>query len=178
MSLIDHPNVIKSYCSFAVDHKLWVVMPFMAQGSCFHLMKAAYPDGFEEPAICCILKETLKALDYLHRHGHIHRDVKSGNILLDDTGEIKLGDFGVSACLFENGDWQRSRNTFVGTPCWLVIVVFLQSGIIKLHTLLSTRPFTCNFSFLFVGWHRKSCSQEVDTIPSKFLCFSAWSLCR
>ncbi|KAF3568406.1 hypothetical protein DY000_02015164 [Brassica cretica] len=119
MSLIDHPNVIKSYCSFAVDHKLWVVMPFMAQGSCFHLMKAAHPDGFEEPAICCILKETLKALDYLHRHGHIHRDVKSGNILLDDTGEIKLGDFGVSACLFENGDWQRSRNTFVGTPCWM-----------------------------------------------------------
>ncbi|XP_056849568.1 serine/threonine-protein kinase BLUS1-like isoform X1 [Raphanus sativus] len=119
MSLIEHPNVIKSYCSFAVDHKLWVVMPFMAQGSCFHLMKAAYPDGFEEPAICSILKETLKALDYLHRHGHIHRDVKSGNILLDDTGEIKLGDFGVSACLFENGDRQRSRNTFVGTPCWM-----------------------------------------------------------
>ncbi|CAF2043013.1 hypothetical protein HID58_033956 [Brassica napus] len=119
MSLIDHPNVIKSYCSFAVDHKLWVVMPFMAQGSCFHLMKAAYPDGFEEPAICCILKETLKALDYLHRLGHIHRDVKSGNILLDDTGDIKLGDFGVSACLFENGDRQRSRNTFVGTPCWM-----------------------------------------------------------
>uniref|UniRef100_M4F2I3 Protein kinase domain-containing protein n=1 Tax=Brassica campestris TaxID=3711 RepID=M4F2I3_BRACM len=119
MSLIDHPNVIKSYCSFAVEHKLWVVMPFMAQGSCFHLMKAAYPDGFEEPAICCILKETLKALDYLHRLGHIHRDVKSGNILLDDTGEIKLGDFGVSACLFENGDRQRSRNTFVGTPCWM-----------------------------------------------------------
>ncbi|KAF8071420.1 hypothetical protein N665_1128s0018 [Sinapis alba] len=119
MSLIDHPNVIKSYCSFAVDHKLWVVMPFMAQGSCFHLMKSAYPDGFEEPAICSILKETLKALDYLHRHGHIHRDVKSGNILLDDTGEIKLGDFGVSACLFENGDRQRSRNTFVGTPCWM-----------------------------------------------------------
>ncbi|CAH8353431.1 unnamed protein product [Eruca vesicaria subsp. sativa] len=119
MSMIDHPNVIKSYCSFAVGHKLWVVMPFMAQGSCFHLMKSAYPDGFEEPAICSILKETLKALDYLHRHGHIHRDVKSGNILLDDTGEIKLGDFGVSACLFENGDRQRSRNTFVGTPCWM-----------------------------------------------------------
>ncbi|KAJ0240908.1 Protein kinase superfamily protein [Hirschfeldia incana] len=119
MSMIDHPNVIKSYCSFAVGHKLWVVMPFMAQGSCFHLMKAAYPDGFEEPAICSILKETLKALDYLHRHGHIHRDVKSGNVLLDDTGEIKLGDFGVTACLFENGDRQRSRNTFVGTPCWM-----------------------------------------------------------
>lgn len=127
MSLIDHPNVIKSFCSFSVDHSLWVVMPFMAQGSCLHLMKTAYSDGFEEPAICSILKETLKALDYLHKQGHIHRDVKAGNILLDDNGEIKLGDFGVSACLFDNGDRQRARNTFVGTPCWMAPEV-LQPG--------------------------------------------------
>ncbi|ESQ54927.1 hypothetical protein EUTSA_v10024570mg [Eutrema salsugineum] len=127
MSLIDHPNVIKSFCSFSVDHSLWVVMPFMAQGSCLHLMKTAYSDGFEESAICCVLKETLKALDYLHKQGHIHRDVKAGNILLDDNGEIKLGDFGVSACLFDNGDRQRARNTFVGTPCWMAPEV-LQPG--------------------------------------------------
>ncbi|XP_010439085.1 PREDICTED: serine/threonine-protein kinase fray2-like isoform X1 [Camelina sativa] len=127
MSLIDHPNVIKSFCSFSVDHSLWVVMQFMAQGSCLHLMKTAYSDGFEESAICCVLKETLKALDYLHKQGHIHRDVKAGNILLDDNGEIKLGDFGVSACLFDNGDRQRARNTFVGTPCWMAPEV-LQQG--------------------------------------------------
>ncbi|XP_010421996.1 PREDICTED: serine/threonine-protein kinase BLUS1 [Camelina sativa] len=127
MTLIDHPNVIKSFCSFSVEHYLWVVMPFMAQGSCLHLMKAAYPDGFEEAAICSMLKETLKALDYLHTQGHIHRDVKAGNILLDNTGEIKLGDFGVSACLFDNGDRQRARNTFVGTPCWMAPEV-LQPG--------------------------------------------------
>ncbi|XP_031494173.1 serine/threonine-protein kinase BLUS1-like isoform X4 [Nymphaea colorata] len=127
MSLIDHPNVIKAYCSFVVDRCLWVVMPFMAQGSCLHIMKVAYPDGFEEAVICSLLKETLKALDYLHKHGHIHRDVKAGNILLDSTGFVKLGDFGVSACMFDKGDRQRSRNTFVGTPCWMAPEV-LQSG--------------------------------------------------
>ncbi|KAL8150311.1 hypothetical protein V2J09_020119 [Rumex salicifolius] len=127
MSLIDHPNVIRAYCSFAVEHNLWVVMPFMAQGSCMHLMKIAYPDGFEERAICSILKETLKALDYLHKQGHIHRDVKAGNILLDNSGEVKLGDFGVTACMFDRGDRQRSRNTFVGTPCWMAPEV-LQQG--------------------------------------------------
>ncbi|KAD5316842.1 hypothetical protein E3N88_16788 [Mikania micrantha] len=127
MSLIDHPNVIRAFCSFAVNQNLWVVMPFMAEGSCLHLMKSAYPDGFEEPAIASILKETLKALEYLHRHGHIHRDVKAGNILLDNNGEIKLGDFGVSACMFDSGDRQRSRNTFVGTPCWMAPEV-LQPG--------------------------------------------------
>ncbi|KAF3789702.1 Serine/threonine-protein kinase [Nymphaea thermarum] len=127
MSLIEHPNVIRAYCSFVVDRCLWVVMPFMAEGSCLHLMKIAYPDGFEEPVISSILKETLKALEYLHRHGHIHRDVKAGNILLDSGGIVKLGDFGVSACMFDKGDRQRSRNTFVGTPCWMAPEV-LQPG--------------------------------------------------
>ncbi|CAH1415371.1 unnamed protein product [Lactuca virosa] len=65
MSLIDHPNVIRAFCSFVVKQKPWVVMPFMADGSCLHLMKTAYPDGFEESAISSILKETLKALVYL-----------------------------------------------------------------------------------------------------------------
>lgn len=127
MSLIDHPNVIRAFCSFVVNQNLWVVMPFMAEGSCLHLMKTAYPDGFEESAISSILKETLKALEYLHRHGHIHRDVKAGNILLDTNGVIKLGDFGVSACMFDRGDRQRSRSTFVGTPCWMAPEV-LQPG--------------------------------------------------
>ncbi|BAF10657.1 uncharacterized protein [Oryza sativa Japonica Group] len=127
MSLIDHPNVIRAYCSFVVDHNLWVIMPFMSEGSCLHLMKVAYPDGFEEPVIASILKETLKALEYLHRQGHIHRDVKAGNILMDSPGIVKLGDFGVSACMFDRGDRQRSRNTFVGTPCWMAPEV-LQPG--------------------------------------------------
>ncbi|KAF5734956.1 serine/threonine-protein kinase BLUS1-like isoform X1 [Tripterygium wilfordii] len=127
MSLIDHPNVIRAFCSFVVDRNLWVVMPFMAEGSCLHLMKIAYPEGFEEPAIASILKETLKALEYLHRQGHIHRDVKAGNILLDTNGVVKLADFGVSACMFDTGDRQRSRNTFVGTPCWMAPEV-LQPG--------------------------------------------------
>nr|XP_011470901.1 PREDICTED: serine/threonine-protein kinase dst1 isoform X2 [Fragaria vesca subsp. vesca] len=127
MHLIDHPNVVRSYCSFVVERNLWVVMPFMAEGSCLHLMKIAYPDGFEEAAIGSILKETLKALVYLHKQGHIHRDVKAGNILLDTNGMVKLADFGVSACMFDAGDRQRSRNTFVGTPCWMAPEV-LQPG--------------------------------------------------
>ncbi|XP_008677326.1 uncharacterized isoform X3 [Zea mays] len=127
MSLIDHPNVIRAYCSFVVEHSLWVIMPFMTEGSCLHLMKISYQEGFDEPIIGSILKETLKALDYLHRQGQIHRDVKAGNILIDGAGVVKLGDFGVSACMFDRGDRQRSRNTFVGTPCWMAPEV-LQPG--------------------------------------------------
>ncbi|GAU16171.1 hypothetical protein TSUD_298010, partial [Trifolium subterraneum] len=126
MVLVDHPNVLKSHCSFVSDHNLWVVMPFMSGGSCLHILKAAHPDGFEEVVIATVLREVLKGLEYLHHHGHIHRDVKAGNILIDSRGAIKLGDFGVSACLFDSGDRQRSRNTFVGTPCWMAPEVMEQ----------------------------------------------------
>ncbi|XP_022715392.1 serine/threonine-protein kinase BLUS1-like isoform X2 [Durio zibethinus] len=126
MILVDHSNVLKSHCSFVSDHNLWVVMPYMAGGSCLHILKAAYPDGFEEVVIATILREVLKGLEYLHHHGHIHRDVKAGNILIGSRGAIKLGDFGVSACLFDSGDRQRMRNTFVGTPCWMAPEVMEQ----------------------------------------------------
>ncbi|XP_057993338.1 serine/threonine-protein kinase BLUS1 isoform X2 [Hevea brasiliensis] len=126
MSLIDHPNVLRAHCSFTTGHNLWVVMPYMAGGSCLHIMKYAYPEGFEEPVIATMLRETLNALVYLHKHGHIHRDVKAGNILIDNDGAVKLADFGVSACMFDTGDRQRSRNTFVGTPCWMAPEVMQQ----------------------------------------------------
>ncbi|KAI3793943.1 hypothetical protein L1987_36566 [Smallanthus sonchifolius] len=126
MSLINHPNLLQSYCSFTSGQKFWVVMPYMSGGSCLHIMKSCFPDGFEEPVIATFLHEVLKALVYLHAHGHIHRDVKAGNILVDFNGSIKLADFGVSACMFDAGDRQRSRNTFVGTPCWMAPEVMQQ----------------------------------------------------
>ncbi|KAG1368026.1 serine/threonine-protein kinase BLUS1 [Cocos nucifera] len=126
MSLVDHPNVLHAHCSFTSGHMLWVVMPFMAGGSCFHIMKSAYPEGFDEPIIATLLREVLKALVYLHGHGHIHRDVKAGNVLINSDGTVKLADFGVSACMFDTGDRQRSQNTFAGTPCWMAPEVMQQ----------------------------------------------------
>ncbi|KAL6909806.1 hypothetical protein ACP4OV_001465 [Aristida adscensionis] len=126
MSLLDHPNLLRAYCSFTNGHLLWVVMPYMAAGSALHIMKTSFPDGFDEPVIATLLREVLKALVYLHSQGHIHRDVKAGNILIDTNGAVKLGDFGVSACLFDTGNRQRARNTFVGTPCWMAPEVMQQ----------------------------------------------------
>ncbi|KAK1268982.1 CBL-interacting protein kinase 9 [Acorus gramineus] len=120
MILVDHPNLLKAHCTFANDHNLWVVMPYLAGGSCLHIMKHAHPNDFEEEAaIATILREVLKGISYLHSQGFFHRDVKAGNILVDSHDAIKLGDFGVSAYLFYSGDRQCMRNTFVGTPCWM-----------------------------------------------------------
>eukprot|EP00850_Spirogloea_muscicola_P010497 SM000062S19883 [mRNA] locus=s62:166492:173377:- [translate_table: standard] len=126
MSLLQYPNLVRAHCSFAVGQFLWVVMPFCAGGSCLSIMKSAFPDGFEEAVIATVLKDTLKGLEYLHKHGHIHRDVKAGNILIDSMGNVKLADYGVSAGMFDAGDRQRARNTFVGTPCWMAPEVMEQ----------------------------------------------------
>lgn len=76
MILLDHPNLLKAYCSFTATRSLWIVMPYMAAGSCLHIMKSAHSDGFDEHTIATLLHGVLKALAYLHSHGHIHRDVK------------------------------------------------------------------------------------------------------
>ncbi|KAI3851843.1 hypothetical protein MKW98_019842 [Papaver atlanticum] len=126
MTLMDQPNLLKAHCSFVTDHHLWVVMPFMAAGSCQHIMKTAFPDGFEEAVIATILREVLKGLVNIHQHGDIHRDVKAGNILVDSRGAIKLCDFGASASLFDEGKRLHGRNTFTGTPCWMAPEVLEQ----------------------------------------------------
>lgn len=166
MILVDHPNVLKSHCSFVNEHNLWVVMPYMSGGSCLHILKAAHPDGFEEVVIATILKEVLKGLEYLHHHGHIHRDVKAGNILIDSRGAVKLGDFGVSACLFDSGDRQRTRNTFVGTPCWYIHSLPLPhcNNSSAFHSFFVSSTF-CGF---ITGWHPRSWSNSTATTSSLF----------
>ena len=118
MSMLSHPNLVKYYSSFVNEASLWVVMPYLAGGSALNLMKWSHPGGFEEPVIACIVKAALKALDYFHRNGNIHRDIKAGNILVDENGAVKLADFGVSASCWGSGGRPRSHQTFVGTPCW------------------------------------------------------------
>ncbi|KAA8525342.1 hypothetical protein F0562_007240 [Nyssa sinensis] len=104
MSLLSHPNILKAHCTFTVDRRLWVVMPFMCGGSLQSIVSSSFSDGLPEPCIAIILKETLKALSYLHdrSRGHIHRDIKPGNILIDSNGSVKLTDFGVPASIYES----------------------------------------------------------------------------
>ncbi|KAI3901388.1 hypothetical protein MKW92_032258 [Papaver armeniacum] len=125
MMLVDHPNLKKAHCSFVSDHFLWIVMPFMAAGSCLQIMKSAFPNGYKEAVIATILRGVLRGLEYMHHHGDIHRDVKAGNILVDSSGAIKLSDFGASASLF---DAVCSRKAFVGTPCWMAPEVIMEQN--------------------------------------------------
>ncbi|CAJ0639302.1 8100_t:CDS:2 [Entrophospora sp. SA101] len=93
MSLSKHQNVLRVYCSFVNESKLYIITPYMSAGSCSDIMKSSYPEGLEETIIATILKQALQGLDYLHRNGHIHRDVKAGNLLVDEDGSVLLADF-------------------------------------------------------------------------------------
>lgn len=125
MALSKHPNVLRVYGSFVNGSKLYIVTPYLAAGSCLDIMKTTFPDGLDEVSIATILRQALEGLIYLHKNGHIHRDVKAGNLLMDQQGTVLLADFGVSSSLAENGD---VRKTFVGTPCWMAPEVMEQAG--------------------------------------------------
>lgn len=143
MSMLSHPNLVKYHCSFVNETSLWVVMPYLAGGSALNLMKWSHPSGFDEPIIACIVKAACKALDYFHRNGNIHRDVKAGNILVDEDGTVKLADFGVSASCWGSGGRPRSRQTFVGTPCWMAPEVMEQEHGYDFHADIWSLGITC-----------------------------------
>merc|ERR1719229_1061357 len=76
---------------------------------------------FTEEEICVVMRETLRGLMYLHSNKLIHRDIKSGNILLNRKGQCKLADFGISKA-FENTI--NAAKTVIGTPYWMAPEVF------------------------------------------------------
>lgn len=122
MSLCRHDHLLRVLSSFVHESRLWIVTPLIGVGSCLEVLRTLYPKGMPEPVICLILHQALLALDYLHRNGHLHRDVKAGNLLMDEQGTVLLADFGVSATLLDDqrrGIRRGVRKTFVGTPCWM-----------------------------------------------------------
>ncbi|KAJ1984586.1 hypothetical protein H4R34_000558 [Dimargaris verticillata] len=130
MSLSKHPNVLQVRAAFVENSQLHLVTPYMSGGSCLDIMQAGFPKGMDELSIALILKQALQGLSYIHHTGHIHRDVKAGNLLIDHTGLVKLADFGVSSSLTDTvGDErQGERLTFVGTPCWMAPEVMEQKA--------------------------------------------------
>ncbi|KAL2349145.1 hypothetical protein Fmac_003145 [Flemingia macrophylla] len=119
----NHPNVVRYLGSYQGEEYLWIVMEYCGGGSVADLMSVT-DEALDEGQIAYICREALKGLDYLHSIFKVHRDIKGGNILLTEQGDVKLGDFGVAAQLTRT---MSKRNTFIGTPHWMAPEVIQES---------------------------------------------------
>ncbi|XP_064261353.1 serine/threonine-protein kinase PAK 3-like [Passer domesticus] len=108
-----NPNIVTYLDSYLVDAELWLAMEFMDGGTLFDVLRAVY---LEEGQIGAVCRECLQGLHFLHCRQVIHRDIKSGNVLLGMDGAVKLADFGLCAQLSPE---RSKRSSSVGTPSWM-----------------------------------------------------------
>ncbi|XP_014771634.1 serine/threonine-protein kinase 3 [Octopus bimaculoides] len=124
MQQCDSQFIVKYYGSYFKNTDLLIVMEYCGAGSVSDIMRLRNKT-LNELEIATILSYTLKGLDYLHSRRKIHRDIKAGNILLNNEGQAKLADFGVAGQLT---DTMAKRNTVIGTPYWMAPEVIQEIG--------------------------------------------------
>ncbi|KAI2636116.1 putative serine/threonine protein kinase [Xylaria nigripes] len=108
-----------------VGHAMWMVTEYCAGGSVATLMKPTAPGGLQEKWIIPILREVAVAIHWVHKQGIIHRDIKCANVLITETGDVQLCDFGVAGIVETKLD---KRTTFVGTLNWMAPELFDQNA--------------------------------------------------
>ncbi|EPQ06222.1 Serine/threonine-protein kinase TAO3 [Myotis brandtii] len=113
---LKHPNTIEYKGCYLKEHTAWLVMEYCL-GSASDLLEV-HKKPLQEVEIAAITHGALQGLAYLHSHALIHRDIKAGNILLTEPGQVKLADFG-------SASMASPANSFVGTPYWMAPEVIL-----------------------------------------------------
>jgi len=91
-----HPNIVQIFDS-GLDERSsrhFIVMEYIEGHSCAEILRDHGWVEVDEAA--SIIEQACEGLDYAHRHGVVHRDVKPGNLLRSREGEIKLADFGIA----------------------------------------------------------------------------------
>ena len=89
---LSHPHIVKVFDFGLEEHRPYLVMAHVPGGS----LRDRLQDGGEPPDAERLARELLGALAHVHAAGIVHRDVKPGNILLDEHGSAQLTDFGIA----------------------------------------------------------------------------------
>lgn len=95
---LDHPNIVRFHASGTHGNAFLLFMEYCDRGSIKSLLKR-HKGKLPWPVVAPLLKEVLLGLDYAHRRGVVHRDIKPHNILLVSQGEgyqVKIADFGLA----------------------------------------------------------------------------------
>jgi serine/threonine protein kinase len=97
-SQLSHPHICSIMDYGEVDNVVFLVMPYLANGS---LADVVVRDGtVPVPRSGAVCAQVAVALDYAHRHGIVHRDIKPDNILFDEDGNALITDFGIATARF------------------------------------------------------------------------------
>ncbi len=147
---LTHPRIAAIYDFIETEEIACIVMELVNGKSLAHHLKEVTQYGLKDTWE--IIRQILDGLAYSHGQGVIHRDLKPGNVLINDDGRIKITDFGVAridtSTLTVMGD-------IVGTPHYMAPEQFggqeatprtdlYQVGVMLYELLTGTRPFTGN----------------------------------
>lgn len=124
MRLVRHPNVVEMKEVMATKQKIFFVMEYIKGGELF----AKVAKGkLKEDTARKYFQQLVSAVDFCHSRGVSHRDLKPENLLLDDEGNLKVSDFGLSA-LPEHLSNDGLLHTQCGTPAYVAPEVLRRKG--------------------------------------------------
>ncbi|MGH2895656.1 MAG: protein kinase domain-containing protein [Solirubrobacteraceae bacterium] len=112
-----HPNIVQVF-DFGFDsghHQHFIVMEHVSGNSCAELLRDH--GHLEVGQAIDIVSQACRGLDYAHRNGVVHRDVKPGNLLVSDSDVVKLADFGIARATDQSSITQVG--SVLGTAAYL-----------------------------------------------------------
>ncbi|XP_010937988.1 CBL-interacting protein kinase 18 [Elaeis guineensis] len=124
MRLVRHPNVVQLYEVMATKSKIYFVLEYVKGGELFHKVSKG---RLKEDVARKYFQQLISAVDFCHSRGVYHRDLKPENLLLDDNGNLKISDFGLSA-LAESKRQDGLLHTTCGTPAYVAPEVIGRKG--------------------------------------------------
>ncbi|GMJ01638.1 SNF1-RELATED PROTEIN KINASE 3.8, CBL-INTERACTING PROTEIN KINASE 10, SOS3-interacting protein 1 [Hibiscus trionum] len=124
MRLVRHPNVVELYEVMATKTKIYIVMEYAKGGELFNKVVKG---KLKEDAARRYFQQLISAVDFCHSRGVCHRDLKPENLLLDEHGNLKVTDFGLSA-LAETKHEDGLLHTTCGTPAYVAPEVINRRG--------------------------------------------------
>ncbi|KAL7162147.1 hypothetical protein ACSBR2_042595 [Camellia fascicularis] len=124
MKKVHHPNIVKLHEVMATKSKIYFAMEYLRGGELF---KKVSQGRLKEDSARNFFKQLVCAVDFCHSRGVYHRDLKPENLLLDENGNLKVTDFGLSA-FSENLKQDGLLHTACGTPAYVAPEVIGKRG--------------------------------------------------